>query len=235
MIPIIVAGGAVASNYKTSKSLSYSSIGSINVMRYYTYMFLKSEESEMSADSFLSDCESYRDSTEYAGKIENYYIRKSLFKIAEKPFKFIGFNMKGWVNYFLDFGRYDLNQIFGNGNRESEGLLNVFAKKGYGGIMEYFKRQNVFQVLYFLLLISFNALSLLSFLYFIFIGTDDVRVRIILGISVFAIMAATGPIGASRFRHPVFPLMLYALNYNLHFISSKIKSSDNRNLQNKIV
>ena len=210
-IPFVASSGYTLLNHSQTKSFSYSSIMHINIMRYDTYMFLKGSKGEAYADSFLSECYSFRDSSKYSVDVEKYYVRASLNEIKKNPAKFILFYAKGSLNFFFDFGRYDTQLFLSGETSESKGLLSAFSQKGYLGILDFIKSRSIMELLLITVLIIFNAIMTGSLMLYLFKGNESLYVKILLGVIVFGIMFATGPIGASRFRHPVFPLMLYAL------------------------
>ncbi len=227
LIPFLAVLILSAGNYGRTKSLSVSSVGSINIMRYYTYMFLKGEKGDLYADRFLDECTSYKDSSNQAGKIEKFYINRSLAEIKKQPIQFLLFNIKGWINYFLDFGRYDLNQIIKGNNHESDGLLVKYSKGGYSALIDYIRGLNPLVAVSYILMIFFNLINLLSLCFYLFFCNDNRYAKTLCAIYIFSIMLATSAIGASRFRQPIFPIMIYAMifNFNALFLDKKKKIS----------
>lgn len=215
-IPILTIITLSAWNYSRTKSFSVSSIGSTNIMRYYTYMFLTDEKGESYAEHFLDECISLKNSSDEAGKVENYYLKRSFDEIQRNPVKFLLLNIKGWSNFFLDFGRYDLSQIL-NGNKEkSDGLLVKFSKGGYSSLIVYMKGLNPLIAAGYILMILFNLINLLSFCFYLFFSDDSQYAKIACAIYIFSIMIASSAIGASRFRYPIFPIMIYAMAFNFN-------------------
>jgi len=222
-IPFIASSGHTLLNHSQTKSLSYSSIMQINIMRYDAYMFLKGSRGEAYADSFLQKCHAFRDSSEYSADVEQYYMKESLREIKKNPMKFILFYAKGSINFFLDFGRYDIRMFFLGDAPEGSGLLTAFSKNGYSAILDFLKRRSPAEILSITVFIIFNAAAAVSLFLYIFFGKDCLYTRISVALFVFGIAFATGPIGASRFRHPVFPLILYAAVSNAEATMKKKK------------
>jgi len=190
-------------------------------MRYNTYLYLVSSKGEFYADSFLKDCTHFSDSSKNLRDVESYYTKKSLFEIRKNIPEYGLFHLKGMFNFFLDPGRYDIAQYIYGENREASGLLRKFSEGGYVNTLKALFKENGLLLSAYIAIILFNALILLIYILFLFFHKK--RIEVFLSLSfVFILALATGPIGASRFKMPIFPIMLFSV---ISFLTEKYKIS----------
>lgn len=193
-------------NLAESGSFSVSSIGSINLMRYNTYMFVESKRGEAAADSFLMKCNEGPSST--VNEVEGRYMHLSAEEIRSDVSGYTLFHLKGVLNFFFDVGRFDINQYIYGSNSESKGLLRKFSGGGYKSLIKALLKEETPLLIVYAIIFLFNAVFLMLYILSVARGGMD-RSKAVGIIFIAAIALATGPVGASRFKMPVFPIMAF--------------------------
>ena len=194
-------------NYRVTKSFHFSSAGIVNLIDRDVYGFLKLNYGDKFALSYVDSIEKESKGKENFSKAIN-FTKKECFKVIKGNFPgFSFFWIKGILNFFLDPGRFDFAILRGEKGR---GLLSEFFRAGYKGILK-----SIFShpgtVLLLFIGVSYNVFLAIMLFLFLFKKQIDLKIRVIIFIIIIYIALITGPMSASRFRLPVYPLMLFAL------------------------
>ena len=213
IIPLLFVILYCSMNYKRTGYFHYSSIQNINLLNYNTYYLLQKIKGENFAEEKVGHI------TESANNISDYKQRQKFIKnasieiILKHKWQYIVFHLKGVVNFFIDPGRFDIYNFLGMEKRVSKGFLYHFTKNGYEGISNYLFQQPIVIIIFLLLIAVVNILKLISFFLFSINKNVMIEIRLILILFVLYIAFATGPLGASRFSVPLFPLMIITFPY----------------------
>ncbi len=189
----------------------YSSIKSINQLKYNARYTLINAKGEAYADSVIAE------TMQQANACENYGDRLKLMDakaseiIFEYPAAFAKLYIKGVVAFFLDPGRFDMYHFFAIEENGTIGLMHEIQTHGPDAMMNYLKQAPVFVLLLLLLNFCWNIGVVLAFGYFLMRKMIYPEYKILVFVFVFYIAAATGPVGVSRYRVPIYPLLMIAV------------------------
>ena len=212
IMPLVIVLGYMNWNAQRTGFFHFSSIQNLSLLQYTTYNLLihtyGQEEALVRADSILYA--SLEQPTYAQG--QQLLQRECFAVISENKLAFLGFHLKGIMNFFIDPGRFDLYTFWGlQSNQDGQGFLASFSQGGYRGMFSYLWSQPLGIIFLLVLIAGLNGLKTLSFFYFGFCKkTEAIEKIIILGIILY-IAGLTGSSGASRFAVPVFPLILVTL------------------------
>jgi hypothetical protein len=193
----------------------YSSIKNINQLKYNARYTLVNAKGEVYADSVIAAC------MREANKKENYGDRLQLMDatattiITAYPLSFLKVYLKGVAAFFIDPGRFDVYQYAAIEEKGTVGLMYEIQTRGTAAVMDYLKDAPVFVLLILALNFCWNILVAGCFLYYMLNRKFSFKVRILLFLMVCYIAAATGPVGVSRYRVPVYPLLCIGVLFGL--------------------
>ena len=197
-------------NQQRTGHFHFSSISKINALNYNSYYFLMAKEGAQKAEVMVDQIH------EQAKGIKDYNEQSKFIKSKTKEILVANFFAYGWyhakgsVLFFLDPGRFDLANFFGIEKSSSEGLLHQKNKTGGSGVIDKLKQQPLLLLFSLVFIFGMNMLKFLGLIWFAFIRSIPIELKILcLGI-IFYLAFLTGPLGASRFALPVFILVLFA-------------------------
>lgn len=210
LLPIMIVLGIGSWNQQRTGVFHYSSIQQINLLQYNAYYSLVNSEGVDFAEQKINRI------TDIADTMSHYpdryaFIQSSAMEIMAAHFPaYLKLHAKGMFNFFIDPGRFDLYSFLGIEEREGKGkgLLYQYSESGYKGIFTYLSQQPVFLLIWLLLIAAGNGLKLLAAIRFGFLQSISLEKRLLLLTFVGYLAGVTGPLGASRFAVPLFPLML---------------------------
>jgi hypothetical protein len=210
LIPVIVITAITMVNGKKTGYFEYSSIArklSVNYHAFYSSTFNEGKDKALErlekVERHCSDENNYHDKAcciqAGASRI-----------ITANMGAYIFLTAKGFLNFFIDHSRYDLEFFFGVKPNERNGLLWHYRQRGINGVVDYILTFNPLYSFYLILSVLINLLLLAGFVLFIFDKKADIEKRIILSSFVLYVAVMTGMSGTTRFRMPVFLLLLAA-------------------------
>lgn len=190
----------------------YSSIKNINQLKYNARFALADARGEDVADSVIASVV-FR-----ANSMNNYEERIACFDSAalaifkQYPVSVLKVYAKGVIAFFVDPGRFEVYHFLGMDSPQNKiGLLHEVQAGGANKVFVYIK-QIPWPILVVLLAsLCWNMIVGCLFGYFMWRGTVHHSIRIWLGVIVLYIAVATGPVGVSRYRVPVEPLLILAV------------------------
>ncbi len=227
LIPILAIFLYCHWNYQRTGSYNFSSIQQINLVDYNLKYF------HMNAYGSTYANDTNRSIKEKAAAEENYPKRlKTMNSMAINYLKqdFISyaiFHAKGIVRIFIDPGRFDMVQFFGftSDIKNETGLLQAINESGLKGAFHYLKTQPLLIIICFNLVLIFNLLKFLGFIWFLIKKLKETSLIYWIMIGFICYIAGlTGPLGASRFLVPIVPLYLFISLYGLSDLLVKLKS-----------
>ncbi len=210
ILPFLVVLGVGKWNQQRMGTFHYSSIQIINLLQYNTYYSLLSDEGTAYADSVVDGIAYQADEmADYAAR-ESFIQTQCLHHLSAHKWAYFKLHLKGIGNFFIDPGRFDLYTFLGREKREGKGrgLLYYYSKEGYTGIFSYLKLQPLGLVFLLVLIAIFNLIKFLGMLYFGLHRRISLIDKVILLAPILYLAVLTGPLGASRFALPVFPLLV---------------------------
>jgi hypothetical protein len=118
--------------------------------------------------------------------------------------------LKGIGAFFLDPGRFDLLCFSGvEIDPTAPGLSAAFQVSGVSGVLSALRKQNSMILLILFVVLIINLHLLMGFALWIFLSKEAPFFKYYLLMTVLYIAIVTGPLGASRFRLAIMPLIIY--------------------------
>ena len=201
-------------NYQRTGVYHYSSIKNHNLLNYNARGFLTAEYSSDYADEVITAIKNEAAEKGSYKETNSYFAKESLTIIKNNFFGYLCYHFRGMLNFLIDPGRFDIYNFLQI--KQSYGFLKLFNQHGYKGIFIIFREFPVIIICYLLLMAVINILLLVSFLCFLIKPYPDKYYKVYLLVICIYIVLLTGPIGASRFRIPIFPLILLTLPQIIH-------------------
>jgi hypothetical protein len=126
-------------------------------------------------------------------------------RIVEHPFRYISLHFYGAWRFFMDPCNWELNHFFQAGSVQ-EHMKNTAEPSSNPLVTPL--NSNWLLMLYTGISVLANLLLLLAFLIAILLKNTDSKFRVFLAVIVLYFAFMTGPSASSRFRLPVFPVLL---------------------------
>lgn len=213
ILPIIAITAWCGLNYARTGYYHFSSITSINLLNYNASRTLLAVYGEEKEDSIIVGIMEHSKTIADFKERETYMKGEATRLIMEHKGAYAKQHLKGMVNFFVDPGRFDLYTFFGLQEEGFQGLLYYFSKDGYPGIFQFFKEQPAAPALSLILIMVWNLVLLLALLNFLFLRKVPWEIRVLALLLIGYICAATGPLGASRFKIPIYPLLVLTIPF----------------------
>lgn len=218
ILPVIFVMTLLLWSYRNHERTGYfhfSSIKNHNLLYYNTHSLLASMQGEASADSFIATVEQETRDLNFANA--NRKIEQICFNTIKNEWLTYGiYHLRGMTFFFLDPGRFDFYVLLGI--QKQQGFLSDVRRSGLEGAANLI-RSMPFSILICLVAVGMINLAIfVTFLRFIFLPSSIIEFKVFLLMIVLYVAAATGPIGASRFRLAIFPYLLMTIPI---FLNSK--------------
>lgn len=197
-------------NKETTGYRHYSSITHINLKDYNTRYFLMSKYGEEVADSTLSQINA-KVATLPSYKQQSIYIKDTTTSILLNHFFSYGlFHARGMVNFMGDPGRFDYVNFFNIPQNNDLGLLHYLSKGNWVDLKQFLSTQPLWLILVLLFTMVANGVVLVSALLVLLVRNMSLFIKLYLLAFIGYIWFLTGPIGAARFKIPIYPLLIIA-------------------------
>ncbi|MEO0897350.1 MAG: hypothetical protein AAFY71_13170 [Bacteroidota bacterium] len=209
--PLFVVSAYQFHNLEKTGYFHFSSVQNLNLLQLTTYNLLINRVGEEEAISITDDIyEKARANESFAEGFK--YMQSACLSIMwEHKWYYIGYHLKGMVNFFLDPGRFDLYHLLGKQTvGDSAGLSRAFGEGGYAGLFRYLSQQPIGLLLFLGLVFLANVIKLVGFVGFLLMKKIPIEVRLTFFTLIGYLAFVTGPYGASRFAMPVSLLVLGA-------------------------
>lgn len=146
--------------------------------------------------------------------------------IRQNAGAFILLTTKGIFNFFTDHSRYDIESFTGDIPKENQrGWRERYQKEGLYGVSNYFSSLNPFYYAYLLISMIINLLLLFGLFRFAFRKEIPLYCRLTFLSFIFYVALLSGMTGTTRFRLPVFLLIvvvnMVALGQKKYFSQNK--------------
>jgi hypothetical protein len=143
--------------------------------------------------------------------------------ILQHPYFFAWFNIKGWLAFMLDPGRFEWVHFLNLTEGNYLGLYHVIHTQGLvNGVLHFIKNAPLVLLSILLLCLAWNAFTAFAFLKSLFNKNLSLILRICIFLFVAYIIASTGVLGLSRYRIAVAPLLWIGV---ILFFSPKTNSN----------
>jgi hypothetical protein len=198
-------------NQQVTGYFHYSSIKTYNLYDYNTKGLLANLYGTEYANKTIK--EMIKTDQDFSGLAERTkHIEKESYAIIRQHPVFYGWlHLRGMVNFFLDPGRYDLVNFLPPLQTKNEfSFFGTLREKGISGIGTYLSRLPVGLTFYLGLNFLMNLVTTAGLILFAFNRRFNLALRIFIPLLVIYISAASGPIGCSRFKEPIYFLMVIA-------------------------
>ncbi len=216
LIPIATVLFICFYNFNQTGYFHYSSVKRTNMVNYNVYLTLTNKFNSTEAFHQIMDV---RDSAETKASYKEYcqYIEAANTRIIiENLPMYLWLETKGILNFFIDHGRFDLYGFFSSPPEENmNGIPWYYRQKGIIGIKEYLSHFPIILIIYLPLICLVNVLITLCFILFLFDKKIPLEIRIAAFLFIFYLAFITGPIGAARFRMPIYPILLFSLPFGI--------------------
>lgn len=198
-------------NFQHTGVFEYSSIPGKLLINYDARLAAAYNEGDAIALQQIDSIEAYaKQLPSYREKVE--YIKDGAINmIKNNSSAFIILNFKGIINFFIDHSRYDMESFSGKIPEENQaGWHSAFKQDGLKGIVHYVSGINFFYFIYLLLSIIVNFILFIGLFRFAALKEIPLQRRFVILSFIFFVAFFTGITGSSRFRVPVFLLIVAA-------------------------
>ena len=120
-------------------------------------------------------------------------------------------HFRGMINFFLDPSRYDLYNFLPPLQTKTEfSFFNEWRLHGFAGIANYITKLPIGLTIYMGLIFIVNLITTAGLIFYVFCRKYSLILRFFIALLIVYISAASGPIGCSRFKEPVYLLIVFA-------------------------
>ncbi len=198
-------------NYKVTGYYHFSSIKNFNLLYYNTYPFLLNKYGQETADSFIYKLETENRGASFAQ--ENRNIENACFTVIfGNPVSYAIFHLRGSLLFFIDPGRYDIYQFLQLDGQT--GFLAYLNRYGFKGAFILVREIPFTVIIYLMTMAGLNLILSISLLIFIVSPRIEPLIKFLVLLIILYIAGVTGPVGASRHRIPVFPLLALTIPFS---------------------
>ena len=215
-LPLLYYVLIAAINERRTGHFQYSSITTINLLHYNTYVTLMSEYGTQKADSIIDAIKIETRGMSYHDK-QIYLESASKKLLSEHLPKYAWLHTRGIALALIDPGRFDYTQFFNLPHRSN--LIYQTNQKGMTGtILKSFLNP---LGAWLMVLMLFNFYRSIKGVQFLFSKTLKWRLRLIILAFPVYILLFTGPIGTSRFFMPLIPFALLMFLFSKSLLKEK--------------
>jgi hypothetical protein len=211
IVIVLVFHGICLQNKHATGYYHYSSIKTINQLKYNARYTLVNAEGELYADSVITDCLIQANAMADYGERLQWMDAKALEIIKTYPGSFLKLYTKGILAFFIDPGRFDVYHFLAIDEKGAPGLMYEIQTSGYKAIFAYLNQAPLLALVILVVNFCWNLFVVACFVYFSVSKRFPASMRLILCVLVLYIAAATGPVGVSRYRVPVYPFLWMAV------------------------
>jgi len=199
-------------NYYHTDYFHYSSSKHRNILNYYLENYLSSQYGKQFRIKFRRKVNmdiakmDFPEASSYIEKLGRDIIISDWFNYSQ-------FHLRGAVFYFVDPGRFEFYKFLDLESRWNRGFQYQIINYGLiKGSFELLKQMPTGAILYLIAMGLINTAFSLLFFCSILKRTNLFEFKVFLILVVFYVAIITGPLGASRYRLPIFPYMLVAIS-----------------------
>lgn len=215
ILPILVFHVVCKQNEHATGYYHFSSIQHINQLKYNARYALADAKGEAYADSVVAlVVERASHQTAYGNRLA-VMDSAAMHIIQSHPMSFAKVYAKGVAAFWLDPGRFDAYRFL-NIEDHSVGLLHEVQVNGYRAILAYLKVMPLWLLLLLLGAFCWNIIQLFALVKSGVTRNGNTALKWVGFILLLYVTAATGPVGVSRYRVPLIPIVwvLISLPYS---------------------
>jgi hypothetical protein len=215
LLPVFFTYTSSLINESRTGYRQYSSISTINLLHYNSYVMLMQTYGTHKADSIIDNIKLQTRGMSYSDRQS--FIENSCKKlIGDHLATYTYLHLRGVVFALIDPGRFDFTQFFHLAHKSN--LIYQTNQKGtFGKILQSFMNPLGFLLI---LILMFNLFRLIKAIDFLFQKRYSWPFKLLVFSIPVYILALTGPIGTSRFFMPLIPIALL-----IYLLSTKPQSS----------
>lgn len=223
LIPFLILPGIYHGmcswNQKVTGYYHYSSVGPFFVLKYmakYTNAQVYGEDwADRTQDSIMQIADK-QPTFEGRCKVMN---EAGLHFIKQNIPVFIGFNIKGWLAFMIDPGRFDWVHFLNLNEEGFPGLYHLLNTKGWlNGILEFLKQAPILLLSILGLSLIWNLLISGVLFWFLFNRQLPIWLRLLAFLFLAYIIGSTGVLGLARYRIAVAPILWFAFLIGLNTV-----------------
>lgn len=228
LIPVLCIFSLSYYNYTQTNYFHYSSLQFNNVFDFNAMFLIYNTKGKEEGDRLLKEYTTHFDTLktmkELAG--EKYRIAEEV--ISANFGQYLTYQIKGFANFFLDPGRFDVALYFRANPPDNQGLQNAFLLDGYKGILKYYLNLPPVILIYLTLVLIINVFFIVSLIFFVFEKKVNGNLRFYIVSIVLYIAVLSANYAALRYKLPLYPFLVISsvfLIEKLNEISLKKKYS----------
>lgn len=228
LIPVLCVFSLSYYNYTQTNYFHYSSLQFNNIFDFNAMFLVYNTKGDAQGDSVLKQYTAHFDTLKTMKELANEKYRIAEEIISANFSEYLVYQAKGFVNFFLDPGRFDVSMYFNTVNAYEESLQNIYLNEGYFGILKYIFRLNPVILIYMIMIILVNIFFAAAIINFIFIKRIDINLRIYILLIIVYIAVLSANYAALRYKLPLYPFLLISAIFlieKLKEISLKKKTS----------
>lgn len=230
LILIVVIFSWSFRNYYHTGYFHYSSSKHLNIRNYYLKNYLSSQYGQQFRFKFMEKINNDISKLDFA-EASSYIERLGRDTILSDWFDYAQFHLRGVGFFFVDPGRFEFYKFLDLKSQWNRGFQYQIMNYGLiKGSFKLLKQMPTGAILYLIAMGFINVVLFLLFFCSMLKRTNLFEFKIFLILVVFYVAIITGPLGASRYRLPVFPYMLVAISV----FFKKTKVADNIELDRKL-
>ncbi len=223
LVPLIFVVGIYIHNHQQTNYWEYSSIQRKLMINYNVLEVLEEvhgKEKALLEVGRMQDAAAVKENYTEQAELLQHEINKV---IRGYPLVFIKMELKGMLRFFTNHSRYDMDSFFSQTPLQTSSWYDDYTASGWKGPISHFKDFNSWYLIYLAVSILVNTFLLICLFVFVKQKNIDIAVRIILFSIIIYTAFLTGPTGTTRFRLPVYLLLLIAFAVALPVIQSWFK------------
>ncbi len=226
LLPIIFVAGIFIYNHKQTSYWEYSSIQRKLMIDYNVYNILVDDSGKAEAEKIVGRMQGAAAAKSNYSEQAGFLQHEINSVLITHPLTFAWVELKGVMRFFIDHSRYDLEYYFSTIAQQPTSWYDDYRANGWSGLQKHFQNFSILFFIYLIFSMMINALLLACLFVFSKLKSIDYVTRIFLVAMIMYTALLTGPTGTTRFRLPVYLLLLltYAIAFPLvkQWLSKKL-------------
>lgn len=209
-------------NYYTTGYYHYSSSKHINLVGYFGAFLNVKVYGEEEGINKMIKVKEHLDSIKGFPALLKEEEKIGYEMLMSHKYEFMKFYAGGMVNFFMDPGRFDINNFLGIKESNNSGLLFTFTKEGYYGVFKFIINQPPYIILYIILMIIVNIVLVISCVNIIWVKAINKDIKILFFTMLLYLSFFSGVLGTMRYKVHIIPLMLFSVPFLYESIKLRI-------------
>jgi|WetSurMetagenome_2_1015567.scaffolds.fasta_scaffold08272_7 4-amino-4-deoxy-L-arabinose transferase-like glycosyltransferase len=208
-------------NFYTTGCFHYSSTKQMSIVGYNSAFLFVNVYGEEEGQKKSAEIRRHLDSIGNFNELITEEDKIGYETIMNHKYEYAKFQIKGMINFFLDPGRFDINNFLGIKEENNSGLLYALTKNGYSGVFNFILKQPIYIIAYIIIMMIANILMVVSMINFIFVKSIKIELKMFIFLIVFYLCLFSGPLGTMRYKVHIIPLLLFTIPFLLEKIKTK--------------